>query len=175
METGRGFTLVELIVVLAILALFVTEAVPGFQQLIARERRSTAVMSLVRALQFARGRAISTNRYVAVCKSGDGAQCGGTDVRWDDGWIVFVNTDRDSPPELDAEEKLLRRHAALDEPIALTANRDGFNFRPRSVRSTAGSLFVCTQGHKNGEAVIVSYTGRVRVSTTYEGASVDCN
>lgn len=175
MENGRGFTLVELIVVLAILALFVTEAVPGFQQLVAHEQRSSAVLSLVRALHYARGHAIVSNRYIAVCKSADGTHCGGTNVRWDDGWIVFANADRDSPPELDADETLLRRHPALADAITLTANRDGFNFRPRSINSTAGSLFVCAQGREHGEAVIISVTGRVRVASEYGGAPVTCD
>jgi type IV fimbrial biogenesis protein FimT len=174
MDNSRGFTLIELIVVLAVLALFVTEAVPGFRRLIAHERRSSAVLSLVRALRFARGHAISSNRYIAVCKSMDGAHCGGTGLHWDDGWIVFANDDRDSPPQLDDDEMLLRRHPPLADPIMLTANRGGFNFRPRSINSTAGSLFVCAQDQP-GEAVIVSVTGRVRVSPDYDGAPVDCN
>lgn len=170
----RGFTLIELIVVIAILALFVTTAIPDFSRFLARERRVSAVMSLIRSLNFARSEAITTNRYVAVCKSANGAQCDSGTGQWDGGWIVFVNEDRDSPPVIDTGETMLRRHGTLDDALTLTANRDGFNFRPRSIRSTAGSLFLCTSA--GNEAIIVSYTGRVRTSPeTADGTPVECD
>lgn len=174
MRNARGFTLIELIVVIAVLAILVTTAVPGFNHFVAHERRVSTVMSLVHALNLARSRAISAGHYVAVCPSIDGETCAEDASQWDAGWLVFINLDPESPPEIDDGERVLLRHGPVADALVVTANREGFNFRPRSIRSTAGSLFVCTRNRHN-EAIIVSYTGRVRTSTEYEGGAVTCD
>lgn len=174
MRKGRGFTLIELIIVLAIASLFVTVAMPGFSHLLARNRRAVAILSLVRGLHLARSHAIMSRHYVAVCKSDGGDQCAASPAQWDAGWIVFVNLDQDQPPRVDSGESILRRHGPLDDALTVTGNRDGFNFRPRSIRSTAGSLFVCHRGQPYGEAIIVSVTGRVRTSPEHDGQKVQC-
>ncbi|HET6725702.1 MAG TPA: GspH/FimT family protein, partial [Gammaproteobacteria bacterium] len=134
----------------------------------------TAAMSVVRAFNFARTRSIMTNRYIEICKSADGAQCSDDAATWSDGWIVFANEDRDW--DVDPGEQILLRHGPVADGIQLTANRDGFNFRPQSIRSTTGSVFVCAGSQAVGEAVIVSYTGRVRTSMEKaDGTVVDCN
>ncbi|HET7586565.1 MAG TPA: GspH/FimT family pseudopilin [Gammaproteobacteria bacterium] len=172
MRNQPGFTLIELIVVIAILAIFVTTAVPGFSRLVTRERRVSTVLSVVRALNFARAKAITTGRYIQVCKSGDAAQCDES-VTWSDGWIVYVDRDEDS--DLDAEERILRRRGAMDESVELTANQNAFTFRPTPHPSTAGSLFVCVGNQAYGEAVIISFTGRVRTAPEKaDGSPVEC-
>ncbi|HET6654897.1 MAG TPA: GspH/FimT family pseudopilin [Gammaproteobacteria bacterium] len=174
MRKHDGFTLIELLIVIAILSIFVTTAVPGFSRLAARENRVATVLSLAGALNYARARAISTGRYVEVCKSADGAQCSDDPATWGDGWIVFVNLDEDW--RVDAGERILRAHGPVEEAVELTGNRDAFNFRPASINSTAGSLFVCAGGQAVGEAVIVSVTGRVRTSDEKaDGSAVECS
>jgi type IV fimbrial biogenesis protein FimT len=172
MRRARGFTLIELIVLLAILAIFVTEAIPGFQRLSAHENRVSAVFSLVHALRFARAKAITTNQYVAICKSAGGRQCSSSPTTWSAGWIVFLNRNRDW--KVDPGERILLRHGSVSRAVELTGNRDAFIFRPASLRSTAGSLFVCA-GRSTGSAIIVSYTGRIRTSRRKAGgAPVSC-
>lgn len=174
MRNKRGFTLVELIVVIAILAIFVTTAMPGFGRLIAREKRVSTVMALTQVLNFARARAITTRNYVAACKSMNGAQCSTGSTTWSDGWIVFINLNRNS--RVDAGEPIVRRHGKADDTVEITANRNTFNFRPASIRSTAGSLFVCAANRSRGEAIIVSVTGRVRTSKNKaDGSPVVCD
>ncbi|HET7306540.1 MAG TPA: GspH/FimT family pseudopilin [Gammaproteobacteria bacterium] len=174
MRVERGFTLIELIIVIAVLAILVTTAVPGFNRFVAHERRVSTVMSLVHALNLARSRAVLSGNYVAVCPSVDSRTCAADGSQWNTGWLVFINLDPESPPEIDDGERVLLRHGPVEDALEVTANREGFNFRPRSIRSTAGSLFVCTRNHHN-EAVIVSYTGRVRTSARYDGEPVTCD
>src|SRR5688572_23647254 len=85
---SRGFTLVELLVVLSILAVLVTAAVP-LTSSIGRSMKLTALSNaLLSQLHLARSEAIKRNGRVAVCKSGDGRSClaaGG----WEQGWIVY--------------------------------------------------------------------------------------
>jgi type IV fimbrial biogenesis protein FimT len=174
MRVMRGFTLIELVVVIAILCIFVTMAVPGFSRLIARENRADTTLELAHALNFARARAISTRHDVAVCKSRSGTQCGDESEAWSDGWIVFMNPDGNW--SVDPGEQIVLRHGQVDDAVTVSGNRDAFNFRPTSIRSTAGSLFVCGGKRQHGKAVIVSVTGRVRTaSKKADGSAIACN
>lgn len=62
----KGFTLIELLVTLAVLAIVMAFAVPSFQQLIANNRLSTEVNTLVSALQLARSEAVKRGTEVSV-------------------------------------------------------------------------------------------------------------
>jgi type IV fimbrial biogenesis protein FimT len=66
MKVCRGFTLLELMVVIAVLAVLVTAGVPGFRDLIQNNRAATQANELVTALYLARSEAIKRSRNVEV-------------------------------------------------------------------------------------------------------------
>ena len=68
---SRGFTLVEMLVVMAISAILIAAAVPSFQSLIASTRASSASGTLVSNLEYARSEAIRRNQNVTVCRTAD--------------------------------------------------------------------------------------------------------
>ena len=74
-----GFTLVELAITLAVLAIIVTLAVPAFTSLINGNRLTAQANELVADLQSARMEAVKRNRPVTVCPSTDNATCSGGD------------------------------------------------------------------------------------------------
>ncbi|MFD2425650.1 GspH/FimT family pseudopilin [Ralstonia solanacearum] len=89
---ARGFTLVELVVTIAIVAILVTLAAPSFRSTIQSARTSIEVNSLVNDLQFARSEAIKRGQPVSICVSSDGATClanSSSNNKWQVGWIVF--------------------------------------------------------------------------------------
>ncbi|MBV8620355.1 MAG: GspH/FimT family pseudopilin [Curvibacter sp.] len=86
----RGFTLLELLVTMAILAIVLAIGVPSFRYIIYSSRISNEVNALVGSLQYARGEAIKRGQSVAVCASSDGATCSGA-TSWVNGWLVFVD------------------------------------------------------------------------------------
>jgi len=85
-----GFTLIELMIVITILAIFVVVGVPNFQNLIGDNRLSTQANSLVSSLQLARSEALKLRTPVTVCRSTNGTSCSGSGD-WDFGWLVFVD------------------------------------------------------------------------------------
>lgn len=80
-----GFTLIELMVTISVLAILLGVGVPSFQATIQGNRISTSANDLVAALQFARSEAVRRGVNVTVCSSNDQATCSGA---WSDGWIV---------------------------------------------------------------------------------------
>lgn len=73
----RGFTLVELMVTLAVLAVLIGIAVPSFQNIIARNRLTSITNEMVAALQLTRIEAVRRNTRVVFCPTTDGATCAG--------------------------------------------------------------------------------------------------
>lgn len=74
---SRGFTLVELAVTLAVLAILVTMAVPAFTTLINGNRLTAQANELVADVQAARSEAVRRNQRVTLCPSTDNATCSG--------------------------------------------------------------------------------------------------
>ena len=99
-----GFTLVELLVTLALLVVVLTVAVPSFVNFVKNNRLTAATNNLVTSLTYARAEAIRRGKAVTVCASRTGTSCDGTD--WDDGWIVFV--DQGTPGAVDSGDEVLR-------------------------------------------------------------------
>jgi type IV fimbrial biogenesis protein FimT len=158
-----GFTLWELLITLALVGTLAGLAAPAFDTLLLDSRRTADINAFVLAVQLARSEAAKRSRTVVVCKTVDRLRCGGGDIRYDAGWMVFVNEDRVRPPHRSPLEPLLYAHVpALEGTI--TANRAVFEFRPLLRRSVNGTVTFCDRrGGAAARAVIVSYTGRPRV------------
>lgn len=170
----RAFTLYELLVTIAVVATLVALAVPSFAAITARQRQHAEVNALFHAVHLARKESIVRRRPVTICPSADGRQCRGS-RDWSDGWILFVNTDGDSPTRVDAGEPVLSRHAGAPS-VTITANRQSFTLRSVFRYATNGTIVVCdAAGRIPPRAVVVSWTGRPRVALeTARGAPYRC-
>jgi type IV fimbrial biogenesis protein FimT len=95
---SRGFTLVELLVVITISGILIATAIPSFNEYRARKGVQSAVASLTSNIRLTRSEALQRNRVVTMCRSTDpeAAQpvctAGGGD--WNTGWLIF----EDAPP-----------------------------------------------------------------------------
>lgn len=81
MKIARGFTLLELMITVALLGILAALAAPSFNSLIQSSRLTASANELVAALQMARMEAIRTNSRVEVCPSTNGSSCAGSDWR----------------------------------------------------------------------------------------------
>jgi len=85
---GAGFTLVELIVVVALAVILVTLAAPSFQGLIQNTRASSRANEFISAVSLARSEAVKRGTAVELCASADAASCSNVDSDWTTSWIV---------------------------------------------------------------------------------------
>jgi type IV fimbrial biogenesis protein FimT len=92
-QNTRGFTLIELIVTVSILAILVMIAGPSFVNTITSNRLSSDRDKLMSSLQFAKTEAISRNVPVAICPSTNDTSCSNTND-WTDGWIIYIDENK---------------------------------------------------------------------------------
>jgi type IV fimbrial biogenesis protein len=84
----RGFTILELMVVLAILGVLVTMAAPSYRDMLAREKVRSALNEWQSSFYFAQSEALRLKDGVVFCSSVDGQTCSGHD-NFGEGWIVL--------------------------------------------------------------------------------------
>jgi type IV fimbrial biogenesis protein FimT len=159
-----GFSLIEMLVALAIVAIALAWGIPSLQNSALDVRRAAAVNAFMHTLYSARSESLLHVQFVSVCPSLDLQQCSTNRADWSGGWISFINKDHDQPAHVDPGEAVLVRHAAV-AGVRILANRDALVFRHDSFTGTTASFFFCdVRGGASARAVIVSQTGRPRLS-----------
>lgn len=162
-NASHGYSLYELIMTVGVVVLVMSLGVPSFGRILAEHRLRVGIDTLFHAIHLARKESVLRRREVTLCPSADGRNCA-AGFDWSEGFIMFVNLDRDSPAERDSDEPLLRRFSTSSHN-EVVANRRSFSFRTTALRATNGTFILCDKARRGAaRALIVSYTGRPRVS-----------
>ena len=164
MKMQKGFSLVELIVTVAIAAIVVSVGIPSLQSSMRDNRQSTAINELSSALQMARSSAISRRERVTVCKSPDGLNCVAASD-WTQGWIVFA--DPNNPNVRDNAEEILHVHSAVRGNVTISGNAtvaDRVAFQPQGMLAgVPGTITHCDpRGNNHATGLVISRGGQIR-------------
>ena len=170
----RGFTLVELMIVLAVAAILLGTAVPAFTGLIRSSALASATNDLFAAFLVARSEAVKRNARVAVCKSANGAACAQSGG-WEQGWIVFHDANNNGAR--DPDERLVWHAQPMSADMRLSGNLTVAKYVSYSPTGEtkfagggfqAGTITLCHAAVKGGEArqIIIASGGRPRVQKT---------
>lgn len=162
-----GLTLIELIITLVVGSILLVVAVPSFLSFQKDNKRITQLNEIVSALNMARSEAVKSNATVGFCPSSDETNCSGT--IYDNGWIVFLNLDADSPPVKDSGETVLRAHAGVTSPgasLRATGITTGLNFASTGQASATGSITYCDDRGASKSATVNINRAGVISSTT---------
>jgi len=172
----RGFTLVELLMGIAVLTVMMLIAVPAFGGLIGRTRGQGARGELDTALSMARLAAISRGKHVVVCPSTDQQHCL-HDRQWQHGWLVFADLDHDG--DRSADETVVAAAQAQPPGVAILSTRGRLHVDYRRDGSAGGTnltLTVCDRGAgaEGATSLVVNQAGRVRQGTPTAEAAAEC-
>jgi len=170
---GKGFTVFELLVSLAIVALLLAAGIPAVQAWSMNMRLRAAVTDLQSGLDAARSAAINLNAQVVICPGSPGQGCQAKGWQW--GWIRFVDGNGDR--QLQSNETLLQQGNPVDGlSITSSANRRKLRFAPNGTApgSNVTISFCDRRGGAAGKRLIVSGSGRVRRESASSEAPAAC-
>ena len=162
-DRDAGFTLIELIITMAVLAICAGVALPSLRSFMEQQRTLAAISSLTSHMSLARMAAVTRNQRTVLCPSRNGNSCeAGTD--WSTGWMLFLDEDGNRQP--DSGDEVLRmdleptsRHLR----VVSTVGRQQLRYLPDG--SSAGSNLTISICNKAGDVlgrVIVNNMGRPR-------------
>lgn len=167
-----GFTLIELMVVVTIIAVLLGLAAPSFRDATLGSKLSGYANSLVGSIRLARGEAIKRNAWVAVCISTNGTSCANAGT-WEQGWIVFNDINKNGSVDSASGEKIILYQQALNSNFKVTeaSSTKILTMKPMGVGTTNYTFKVCRASPigKEERQVNVYITGRTSVSTTTTG------
>jgi type IV fimbrial biogenesis protein FimT len=177
-----GFTLLELMVVVAIAGVLLAVAIPSMTDFIRNSRITGAANDVMAALHFTRSEAVKRRTPVTLCTSANAlnadssanlnATCAASAFLT--GWIAFVDTNQSG--QRDAGELILLNHEPMNtqitarssvNPLQVTYLLSGFALNPNAAR-----LVLCDQRGNtpsggelsSARGILVSVTGRAGVT-----------
>jgi type IV fimbrial biogenesis protein FimT len=174
--SARGFTLIELMVVVAISAILTALAMPSMRQFIGNWQVSNAVNAYSGSLQLARAEAVKRGRVARVCRSSDGTTCAtdGPTKGWATGWLVYV--DNDASGGLTAPDQVMLTQGAINNFYSISSTVSGstatvstttFVFTPTGLlqggAAAQAMVFRWDSGATIQKTLCINKTGRSRV------------
>ena len=163
-----GFTLIELMVTITLVAIVMGIGVPSYQNLVVKNRIQTQADEIRSSLAMARMEAIRRGLWIRVCPGQNGCVGG----KWHEGWNSFVDRDSNDTRDEGAGETHLEIHIRLDGGSTLTGadevifKSDGTAANSRRLKDD-NALILCTADNKkfpqHRRAIEVNAVGRVRV------------
>jgi type IV fimbrial biogenesis protein FimT len=163
MHRPRGYTLLELSIGVAIVAVLLNLAVASYESAVQSARTSAARSALVATLARARTTAAIWGADVAMCPSADGRQCLASD-EWHRGWVAFA--DANDSDTFDPGDSVLVREGPAGDGVRLvtSSGRKYLEFQPNG--SNAGSnttfTFCDRRGRAKATAIAMANVGTYR-------------
>jgi len=164
MKLKSGFTLIELMITVSIVAFMLLVAIPSFRAMLQNNRAAKLSNELSAAFRLARTEAVKRAASVSVCASANAAQtaCG---TNWNNGWIVFNDPDADGVIADSADR--IKIHEAVFESGSITSANSRVTYNNLGFVTTgAGDFSIAPTGctANNARTVNLAASGRSRVS-----------
>ena len=174
---ATGYTLIELMAVLAIASTLLIVAIPMFRTQVQNSRMSAAATDLLGTFMSAKSQAIGLNYPVKVCISNnapgpDDLECV-ENGQWEDGWFTFVDIDNDGNFDAGAEE-VLQIHAPMADNLTARSSQTGagtlensVTYQPNGLTDLTATreIFICNSARYGVSArvLIVSMLGKASI------------
>ena len=169
-----GVTMIELITVVAMISITMVLAAPGLNSFTTKNRITTQVNTLSRAIRMTRESAITLNKVVTLCRSDNHRQCRG---KWHQGMIMFVDHNRDHI--FNGEDYFLTQFAPFPNGDTIFwrsfQNRQFLQMSPLGfTRFQNGTFTYCPkEGLEYARGIILNAAGRLRFTSDEDGDGID--
>lgn len=172
-STAKGFTLLELMITMAIAGILASVAVPNFITLSKNTRITSTINEFAASSYLARSEAIKRGRNVQMCKKKvSDNECSNVEAEsWSQGWIIY---------EIDSGE-LIYIYEELENSLSLTGNggvKSTLTFKATGeLIEGTGSIWLCDDRRDSdyGKGLSFISTGRFRITKDEEMASWSCS
>lgn len=159
---SSGFTIVEIMIAISILAILTALAMPSLVQFMARNELVGTSNALISGINLARNEAVTRSTTVGICPSTDGNSC--TGGAWESGFLVFVDDDNNS--DFDGGEELIRAESGFTNP-AITI--DGTAGVDNGITFTADGILTAVGGGGSIDLTHNSTSTGIRITVNAGG------
>lgn len=148
-NNNSGFTLLELMIVVAIAGILLMAGIPSFRSMIITNDVTSVTNDLNMSLKMARNAAITSGHNASVCSSKDGKKCSASNNDWDTGWLVWVDLDNDNGLDAGTSELLWVKEIDPKSNLTITASSNfskqiDFKYNGSLLQETIGDFKVCS-------------------------------
>ena len=160
----KGFSLIELMITVAIMAIVLMVGIPSFTGTINKSGVASSINDIQTSLTEARSEAITRGLTVSVCSSNDQASCSGT---WSDGWILFEDENENGILEATTDMISVTQGLNAENELRLVATSTSMIQYQNSGNADQTATFIGCPRDKDTQysrAVIVSSSGMGRKS-----------
>lgn len=157
----RGFTLIELIITIAIAAIASTIIIPSFAQFLQKSKIESVSNQLFTMLAVARQNSITSGKDTYICELSDTNQCNTNrpfGAVWNNGWLIFQDNNQNT--DLDTEDTILLIHKNRYKAGIIFNQRGRLRFRNDGSARSAG-FYICTE--HSSKHILILYSGRARI------------
>lgn len=169
LRSAQGFTLLEALVVLALLGILVSMAVPAVSDWRARHQVQAYAHGFLNSLVLARSEALRRQQRVTLCARASDGSCD-LQIRWQQGWLVFADNNHNALRE--THEALIEMHEGAPAGVLQATNSTvkayfSYDAQGRSISTTgafmAGTWRFCKAGSDVGWQVVANALGKPRI------------
>jgi len=136
-----GFTLIELMVTVAIVAVTLTIGVPSFREMVRNNQMSAQTNALIAALNMARSESVKRGGDVTFCKRNTAGTACNNAGKWEDGWLLFIDANGDGVLDDDGDTNLCE----VGEDCVVHV----FDPLPQGFTLRAGANFACWVSYRS--------------------------
>lgn len=161
---ARGFSLLELMMAVAVLAILLGLGIPAFSSISTNNQVAAESGNLVSALTLARSEALKRGVRVSVCAAGGADTCA-EDADWSNGWIVFED-DFGAAGEINDSDVPLQNWEAPANGVTIETDATAVSFSRRARAEFAGQFTVSKAGCSGNQQRLIDVTIAGRIGLT---------